>query len=91
LISAEIPFFQGAFAMNPIAAPAHIAADDQPKRIAAFDPRSIITKALKSLIGIVVRSKDDDAAKQYEGSSWCDQTEHDLNYDVMTGRRTRRS
>jgi hypothetical protein len=75
--------------MNPIAAPAHIA--DQPKRVAAFRPRSFLTKALKILIGAVVHKKDDDIAKQYEGSSWCDQTEHDLNYDVMTGRRTRRS
>ena len=76
--------------MNPIVAPAHIAADP-PKRVAAFNPRSIVTRALKFLISAVIRKKDDDIAKHYEGSSWCDQTEHDLNYDVMTGRRTRRS
>ena len=76
--------------MNPIAAPAHIAAD-QSKRVAAFSPRSFVTRALKFLIGAIVHKKDDDVARNYEGSSWCDQTEHDLNYDVMTGRRTRRS
>jgi hypothetical protein len=74
--------------MNRIAAPAHVTADE-PERTAAFTHGSLFARVLNSLISTVIRKEEDDIAKWYEGSSWCDQTEHDLNEDVMTGRRTR--
>jgi hypothetical protein len=76
--------------MNQIAAPAHITTGE-PRHIAAFTPWSLFTRVLKSLISTVIRKKEDDIAKRYEGSCWCDQTEHDLNYDVIAGRHARRS
>jgi hypothetical protein len=76
--------------MAQIAAPAHITADES-KRAITFTPPSFFAKVRRFLISTIFRKRDDDFAKRYEGTSWCDQTEHDLNYDVMTGRRTRRS
>jgi hypothetical protein len=75
--------------MNRIYAPAHITADE-PKRTTAFTPRSVFTRVFKSLISTVIRKQEGDIAKLYEGFSWCDQTEHNLNNDVMTGHHTRR-
>jgi hypothetical protein len=72
--------------MNQIAAPAHISADE-PERTGTIRGPSLMV--LKSLISTFIRAEDD-IAKRYEGSAWCDQTEHDLNYDVITGRRTKR-
>jgi hypothetical protein len=76
--------------MTQITAPAHITAVNR-KRTATFTPRSHLARAWSFLLSAVIRTRDNDVAKQYEGSSWCDRTEHDLNYDVITGRRTRRS
>jgi hypothetical protein len=73
--------------MNRIAAPAHIAADES-RHTAAFSPRSLLARFLKSLISTIIREEDNDIAKRYEGFSWCDQTEHNLHHDVMTGRHT---
>ena len=76
--------------MTQIAAPAHITTDET-KGSATFAPSSYFTRVLKFVISTVFHKQEDDIAKRYEGSSWCDSTEHDLNCDVMTGRRTRRS
>lgn len=73
--------------MNPLAAPARMSADDL-KHTAALTHHSFLTKMMDSLASIIIRRKKDDIAKRYEGCSWCDSTEHDLNYDVMTGRNT---
>jgi hypothetical protein len=75
--------------MNQIAAPAHITADE-PKRSARFTLRSLFARILKYLISTLIRNKEDYIAEAYEGSCWCDQTEHDLNYDAITGRHMRR-
>jgi len=75
--------------MSQIIAPAHITADE-PKRNATSALRSLSARVIKSLITTVVRTKEHDIAERYEGSGWCDQTEHDLNYDVITGRYARR-
>ena len=76
--------------MTQIAAPAHITAD-QPQRTAVFKPSPFFKRVRKFLTQAIIRIPDDDIGKLYEGSSWCDQTERDLNNDVITGRRTRRS
>jgi hypothetical protein len=68
--------------MNPIAALARIAAHE-PKP-AAVTHRSLLTRTFDFLLRY--RDADDGIAKRYDGSSWCDATEHDLNCDVMTGR-----
>jgi hypothetical protein len=75
--------------MNQIAAPAQINVD-KPERNATFTPRSLFARILDSLVSTVIRKEVDDIAQRYEGSSWCDQTEHDLNDDMITGCRTRR-
>jgi hypothetical protein len=75
--------------MNQIAAPANITADE-PDGIGTIGP-SFFTKVLKSLISTLARKEEHDIAKRYEGVSWCDPTEHDLNYEVITGRQTKRS
>jgi hypothetical protein len=32
---------------------------------------------------------EDDIVRRYEGHSWCDSTERNMNYDIMTGRCSR--
>jgi len=73
--------------MNRIAAPAHITADRSGTE--TLPHQSLFARVLKSLNRTVIGKEEDDVAKWYEGSSWCDQTEHDLNHDAITGRRTR--
>jgi hypothetical protein len=75
--------------VNQIAASPRIA-NGEPRRVATFTSRSLSTRVLKSLISTIIRKEDDDIAKRYEGSAWCDQTERDLNYDAITGCYTRR-
>ena len=70
--------------MNPIAASARGAAREL--KPAAVTHRSLLTRTFGFLRRF--RNADDGIAKRYEGSSWCDATEHDLNRDVMTGRYT---
>jgi hypothetical protein len=74
--------------MNRIAVPAHLTADE-PERTATTR-RPLFARVLDFLVSTFIRKEEDDIAQWYEGSSWCDQTEQDLNDDVMTGRRTRR-
>jgi hypothetical protein len=75
--------------VNQIAASRRIASGES-RRIATFTPRSLFTRVLRSLISTIIRKENDDIAKRYEGSAWCDQTERDLNYDAITGCYTRR-
>jgi hypothetical protein len=70
--------------MNPIAAPARFSAREF--KPADITHRSFLTRAFGFLLRF--RNADDGIAKRYEGSSWCDATEHDLNRDVMTGHYT---
>ena len=74
--------------MNPIAAQARITVDAT-RRQAATTPRSALKRIWTFVTGAVVHSNEDDITEQYQGRSWCDSTEHDLNCDVMTGRRRR--
>jgi hypothetical protein len=74
--------------MNQIAAPAHMTANG-PERTGMIEGPSLFVKVLQSVSSTLTR-KEDDIEKKYEGSSWCDQTEHDLNYDVIAGRQTKR-
>jgi len=32
---------------------------------------------------------EDDVVSRYEGHSWCDSTERDMNYDIMSSRHLR--
>jgi hypothetical protein len=32
---------------------------------------------------------EDEIVRRYEGQSWCDSTERNMNYDIMTGRYSR--
>jgi hypothetical protein len=75
--------------MNQIAAPAHITADE-PKHTVTFTPLSLLARFINSLSSVVIRKAADNIANRYEGSSWCDKTERDLIYDVMTGCHTER-
>jgi hypothetical protein len=75
--------------MNEIAALARTTAYELSRR-AGFTPRLMLRRVLKFMIGAIIRSKDDDIARLYEGSAWSDSTEHDLNDHVTTGRRARR-
>jgi hypothetical protein len=75
--------------MNEIAAPARTTARELSRR-AGFTPGLTLRRVLTFLIGAIIRRKEDDIAKLYEGSAWSDSTEHDLNDHVVTGRRTRR-
>ena len=74
--------------MNQIAARARLRADER-------DPDAIVTPAwtltgvIDWIVGAVIRRSEVDIARLYQGSAGCDSAEHDLNYDIMTGRRTR--
>jgi hypothetical protein len=74
--------------MTHIAARAHIGADRFERRVVA--PQSVLKRVLDHLVKVFVRRIEDDITERYRGSAWCDSVEHDLNRDVMTGRRTRR-
>jgi DNA-binding Lrp family transcriptional regulator len=74
--------------MNEIAAPARIAAHEIDCR-AAVTPWSTARRVLKLVVSVIIRRSEVDVAKRYQGSSWCDSIEHELNYDVITGRRAR--
>ena len=52
-------------------------------------PAWTLTGVIDWIVGAVIRRNEIDIARRYQGSAWCDSTEHDLNYDIMTGRRTR--
>ena len=73
--------------MNQIVAPARLRADEHdPDAIVA--PAWTLTGVIDWIVGAVIRRNEVDIARRYQGSAWCDSTEHDLNYDIMTGRRT---
>src|ERR1700688_2546531 len=88
-ILAEIVLNSGSILMHQIAAPTHITTDELDRR-AAVPPSWTMTRVLNFLVNEVIRRDEEDAAKLYQGSSWCDSTEYDLNCDIMTGRRKRR-
>jgi hypothetical protein len=53
----------------------------------AFRCDAAFKRVLDLFVSAVVRKEEQDIARLYEGCSWCDSTEHDLNHDVMTARR----
>jgi hypothetical protein len=74
--------------MNEIAAPARLRADERDSDTTVA-PAWTLKRIIDLIVGAVIRRNEDDIAKRYEGSAWCDSIEHDLNNDIMTGRRTR--
>jgi hypothetical protein len=86
---AEINRFVQGVSMNQIAAPANITANG-PERTGTIGGPSLFANVIRSVIRTLMRKEEDHIAKRYEGFSWCDQTERDLNYDAIAGRQTKR-
>jgi hypothetical protein len=76
--------------MNHAVMPVQIATD-RPRRRPVFTvklARLGLTRAFQFARKLLRRSDEDDVVERYDGHSWCDSTERNINYDIMTGRRT---
>jgi hypothetical protein len=89
LFASEVALKLREHSLNQIAARARITTDELDRRTAVAPPWRL-TQVLKFLVNSVIRRNEEDLAERYQGSSWCDSSEYDLNCDVATGQRTRR-
>jgi hypothetical protein len=47
-----------------------------------------LARVLASIAAVIRRSDEERVVSRYEGRSWCDSTDRELNYEIMTSRRT---
>jgi len=76
--------------MSHVVIPTYIGAE-QPRRRSIF-PLSLgrprrFSQVVEIVARMIRRSDEDDILRRYEGHSWCDSAERDINYHIMTGRR----
>jgi hypothetical protein len=61
--------------------------DPRPRALTP-DRASLLARVVAYFVGNMARFDEEQVVKRYEGHSWCDSTERELNYEIMTGRRT---